>query len=115
MASGRRIAGAIKSGLQLECARVLYESLLVPVLTYGREAMRCKEKEISCVSEWIVPNPQKRELWGLKKGMDERIDKGVLRRFNHVERMENDRNAKVYAVAQWVGQGRGGTIPRRTP
>ena len=40
--SGRRVASAIGSmvnarSLQLECARVLHESLLVPVLIYGRE------------------------------------------------------------------------------
>ena len=39
--SGRRVAGAIRSlvnarGFRLECARVLHESLLVPVLIYGR-------------------------------------------------------------------------------
>ena len=40
LASGRRVAGSIRSlvnarGLQLECARVLHEPLLVPVLMYG--------------------------------------------------------------------------------
>ena len=40
VASGRRVAVAIRSmvndrNLQLECARVLHESLLVHVLTYG--------------------------------------------------------------------------------
>ena len=40
MASGRRVAGAIRSlgnarSLQLECARVLHKTLLVPVLMYG--------------------------------------------------------------------------------
>ena len=40
MGSGKRVAGAIRSlvnvrSLQLECAMVLHESLLVPVLTYG--------------------------------------------------------------------------------
>ena len=44
VASGRRVAGAIRSlinarSLQLECARVLNESLMVPVLTYGSETM----------------------------------------------------------------------------
>ena len=28
-----------------------------------------------------------RELWEVKKGLDERIDEGVLRWFGHVERM----------------------------
>ena len=45
--SGRRVAGAIRSlvngrSLQLECARVLHESLLVPVLTYGSENERSR-------------------------------------------------------------------------
>ena len=40
VARGRRVAGAIRSlinarVLQLDCARVLLESLLVPVLIYG--------------------------------------------------------------------------------
>ena len=52
VASRRRIAGAMKSlvnvrSLQLEGARVLHESLLVPVLTYGSETMIWKEKERS--------------------------------------------------------------------
>ena len=42
--SGRRVVGAIRSlvnasGLQLECARVLHDSLLVPVLMYSSETM----------------------------------------------------------------------------
>ena len=49
VASGRRVAGAIGSqvnarSLQFECARVLYESLLVPVLMYGSETMIWREK-----------------------------------------------------------------------
>ena len=48
MVSGRRVAGAFRSpfnvmGLQLECARVLHESLLVLVLTYGSETMIWRE------------------------------------------------------------------------
>ena len=44
VASGRRVAGAIRSlvnsrRFQLDCARVLHESLLEPVLTYGSETM----------------------------------------------------------------------------
>ena len=49
--SGRRVAGAIRSlvnagSLQLECARVLHESL-VNVLTYGNETVIWREKERS--------------------------------------------------------------------
>ena len=49
VASERMIAGAIRSlvnarDLQLQCARVLHETLLVPVLIYGSETMLWKEK-----------------------------------------------------------------------
>ena len=40
-----------------------------------------------------VPNARIRELSGVKKGLDERIDEGVLGWFGHVERMERDRIA----------------------
>ena len=44
VASRRRVAGAIRSmvnarDLQLECARVVHETLLVPVFMYGSETM----------------------------------------------------------------------------
>ena len=47
--SGRRVAGVIRSlvkakDLQLECARVLHETLVVPVITYGSETMLGKRK-----------------------------------------------------------------------
>ena len=52
VASGRRVTGAIRSlvnavSLQLECAEVLHESLLAPVLAYGSQTMIWKEKESS--------------------------------------------------------------------
>ena len=42
--NGKRLAGGTRSlvnsrGLQLECARVFLESLLIPVLMYGSETM----------------------------------------------------------------------------
>ena len=49
----RKVAGAIKflivMGLQLECARVLHEALIVPVFIYGNETIIWKEKERSMV------------------------------------------------------------------
>ena len=44
MESGRRVAGAIMSlvnagDLQLDCARVLHDTLLVPFLMYGSDTM----------------------------------------------------------------------------
>ena len=52
VASGRRVAGAIRvlvsaKNLQLDCARVLPESLMVPVLTYGSETTIQREEERS--------------------------------------------------------------------
>ena len=35
-----------------------------------------------------VPNARVKELCGVKKGLDERIEESVLRWFGHVERME---------------------------
>ena len=114
VASGRRVADAIRSlvnakSLRLEFASVLHESLLLPVLMYGSETMIWKEKE-RCRIRAVqmdnfrglvgirrmnkVPNARIRELCGVTKGVDERIDEGVLRWFGHVERMENNRNAK---------------------
>ena len=49
MVSGRRVAGALRSlvnvsDLQLECDRVLHETLLVPVLMYCSETMLWKKR-----------------------------------------------------------------------
>ena len=68
--SWRRVAGAIRSlvnarNLQLECTRVLHESLLVPVLMYGRETMICSEKERSRIRAVQMDNF--RSLLGIKK------------------------------------------------
>ena len=41
-----------------------------------------------------VPNARIRQLCGVTKSIDVKIDEGVLRRFGRVERMENDRIAK---------------------
>ena len=37
-----------------------------------------------------VMNARIRQLCGVTKGVDKKIDEGVLRWFDHVERMEND-------------------------
>ena len=113
--SGRRIAGAIRSlvnarSLQLECTKFLHKSLLGPVLTYGNELMIWREKERSRI--WAVQMDNLRGLLGIRrmdkvlnarirqlcrvtKGVKEKIDEGVLRWLGHVERMENDRIAKM--------------------
>ena len=79
VASERRVVGTIRylvkmvnaRSVQLECARIMHESFLLPALTY-------------------VPNARIRQLCGVTKGVDENSDEDVLRWFGHVERMEND-------------------------
>ena len=46
----------------------------------------------------IVPNAQIKLLCIVMKGIDKRIDEGVLRWFSHVERMETDRITKTVYV-----------------
>ena len=98
VASKRKVAGAFRSSvnarsLQLECARLLHESLLMPVLTYGSETMICREKERSRIRAVQMDNltgmlvirrldkvrsVRIRQLCGVMKGVDEKIDEGVL-------------------------------------
>ena len=121
VASGRRVAVAIRyrvRDLQLDCARVLHKTLLVPVHMYGSETMLWKEKDISTIKAVQVDilrgllgirrmdrvlNAQIRELYRVKKGLDERIDEGVLWWFGHVERMERDRITKRVYVEECAG------------
>ena len=49
-----------------------------------------------------VPNAPIRELCGVRKGLDQRIDKDMLRWFGHAERMENERIAKKIYVGECV-------------
>ena len=84
------VADAIRSlvrpkDFQFECARVLYETLLVPVLMGGSKIIIWKEKERSrirveqienlrgllCIRRMDrVPSAQKMELYGVTKGVD---------------------------------------------
>ena len=68
--SGRKVAGSIRSlfdtrDLQLECARILYKTLLVPVLMYGIETMIWKEKERSRIRAVQMDNL--RGLLGIRR------------------------------------------------
>ena len=104
LASGRRVTNAIRflvnaTDLQIEWTRVLHETLLVPVLMYGIETMLWKKErfrirvlQIYNLRSFLgvrrmdrVPNARIRELCGEAKGIDERVDKGFLGWFDHVE------------------------------
>ena len=80
--------------------------------------MLCKEKEIYRVRAVQmdnlrgllgirrmdrVPNERIRVLCGVKKGLDETIDEGVLRWFSHVERMERNKIAKRVYIRECEG------------
>ena len=49
------------------------------------------------------PKARLRELCGVTKVVDERINEGVLQWFSHVERRENDRIAKRVYVGKCAG------------
>ena len=120
--SGRRVAGAIRSlvntrDLQLKCARFLHETLLVPVLMYGSETIIWREKERCRVRAVQMENLRGllgirgmdrflnawiRELCAVRKGLDERINEGILRWFGHVERMAKRVNVRECAGSHLV-------------
>ena len=50
-----------------------------------------------------VPNARIKELCGVKKCLDERIDEGILWWFAHVERVERGMIAKRVYVGEFVG------------
>ena len=75
VASGRKIAGAVRSlancrSFELVCARVLHNSLLVPVLAYDTETLIWKEKERSRIRD--VQTDNLRGMVGIRS-----MDKGV--------------------------------------
>ena len=89
--SGSGVADAIKSlvdarSLHLECARVLHESLLVPIFTYvterkEKERFRIRAVKMNNFSSLRgirrmdkFRNTQIRKLCGLTKGVNKRID-----------------------------------------
>ena len=83
MESGRRVAGAIRSlvnarSLQLERARVLHESLLVPVITSGSETMIWREKERSKIRAVQMENLSG-QLGISRMDISKCIDKTVVR------------------------------------
>ena len=60
-----------------------------------------------------VPNAWVRELCGVKKGLDERIDEGVLQWLGNVQRMESDMIAKRVYVRECAGSSSVGKPQKR--
>ena len=105
--------------LMLEICRlsvlVLHKTLIVPVLMYETMLRREERSGVRVVHidnlrgllgirrVDCVPNARIRELCRVRKGLDERIDEGVLRWVGHVERMERIRNVKRVYVGECAG------------
>ena len=100
------------------CMSEYYYLFLCRVLMYGSETMIWREKERSRIRALQmdnlggllgirrmkkVPNARIWQFFGVTKGVDEKTDEGVLRWFDHVERMENDRIAKRNYVGEYFG------------
>ena len=97
---------------------VLHQSLLVPVMYGNKTVMRREERSrIKAVQMDNfrsllgirrmdkVPNTQIRQLCGVMKGVDKKINEGLLRWFGHMGTMENDRIAKSVYVVECDGSG----------
>ena len=101
--SGRKVESAIRTqvndrSLQLECAWMLHEAFLMPVLLYSSETMVWRKNERSTIKDLemdilrgllgiikIDRRPNTRIT--MTKGMNERINESVLRWFGHIERI----------------------------
>ena len=76
---------------------------------YGCEKILWKEKERLELELYRWTNSEDcskgriRELCGVTKGVDERIDEVMLWWFGHIERMENDSIAKRVYVGECAG------------
>ena len=97
----------------------------MPVLTYGSDTMVWKERfrirpmQMDNLRSLVGfrrmdrdHNARIRELCRVMKGVDERIDEGVLRWFDHVERMEEDSIAKRVYVGECGSRSVGRTRKR---
>ena len=49
-----------------------------------------------------MPNCRIRELYGVRKGVDEKIDQSVLRRFSHIKRMGFEMTVKSIFVNSFI-------------
>ena len=105
-------------GLGIEAKKCLYEGVIVPTVLYGEEAwgMRSDERrkvnvqETKCLRSLVrvsrmdrVRNGDVRRRDGTQRELASRADKRVLRRFGHVERMDEHRMARRVLMADVNG------------
>ena len=121
VSEGCKVLGALKGlmknrGLEMNVKNVLYEKVIVPTVMYGSEAWDMKVTEtqklnvfeMKCLRSmtgvfWLdrVRNEVVRARTGVRRELAARVDMNVMRWFDHVEMMDNERllkkvmNAKV--------------------
>ena len=105
----------------------MHKTLCVAFLIYGSETMlwkkerfRIRDVQMDNLRDLLrikrmdrVPNARIRELCGVTRGVDERIDEGVLQWFGHVERMEKEKIAKRVYVGECAGNCSVGRLLKR--
>ena len=125
---GYQTWGALKGvtkcrSLGMSAKRKLYESVVIPAVTYGAEtwAMRMEERrslnvlEMRCLRSMAgltrrdrVRNEEVRRRTGVLKPLDQRVDEKLLRWFGHVERMDEERLLKRVSLSSVEGRNRRG-------
>ena len=129
---GCKMLGALKGvmkcrGLGMNVKKVLYEKVIVPTVTYGSECwgMKVSERqklnvfEMRCLRSMAgvsrmdrIRNEVVRQRTGVEIESGTRVDMNVLRWFEHVERMENERLLKRVMNARVNGRGARGRPSR---
>jgi hypothetical protein len=121
---GMKVIGALKKvwkgrQLNMRVKREMYERIVVPTVLYGHECwtmnaeMRrklnvCEMKALRAICNVSVldriRNEEIRERCGCEESIVKKAERGILRWFGHVERMEEDRMAKKVYNAEVPGQ-----------
>lgn len=131
--AGRRVLGCMGDVVKRECiskeAKIaVYKTVMVPTLLYGSESWVCQKRHLSKVNavgmdylrrvcgknrrdrvrnDWVLDN------CGVSENIEVKYDKGMLRWFGHVERMNDGRLTKQIYKAEMEGVRERGR-PRKT-
>ena len=125
---GAKVSGAMNRiwrvrSLGVNVKRMMYERIVVPTVLYGaetwglnvREKRRLNVMEMKCLRSICgvtirdrIRNEEIRRRVGVQNDLSGRVERCVLRWFGHVERMDDERLAKmVYASGVDGRRGRG--------
>ncbi|CAK1596166.1 unnamed protein product [Parnassius mnemosyne] len=128
VAAGNKVNGALtalvkRQGVAKSARLAIHNAVLVPTLLYGSETWVCQKKHKSKLNAVEMRSLRKmcgvtmadrkrneeiRNMAGLKDDLITKIDKGVLRWFEHVERMSEDQMVKkIYSAKVNIKRCRG--------